>query len=116
MASPWHWIILHWNGWGVNGVVAGLASATTWILARRKEWRDSRREKANAKIDATVFAQIRPVGNYAFSMDSEMIASALSMDRDAIADSLERLEFQGKVTRQAGTLDHPAPFWRAVVR
>ncbi len=116
MTSPWQWIIVHWNGWGVNGVVAAIASGTTWILARRKEWKDSRRAKANAKIDTAVFAQIRPIGNYAPLFDSEMIATALSIDRDAVADSLERLEIQGKVSRQAGTLEHPAPLWSAIIR
>lgn len=116
MTSPLQWIVVHWNGWGVNGVVAAIASATTWILARRKEWKESRREKANRKIDAAVYAQIRPIGNYAFLFDSEMIARALSMDRDAVADSLERLEIQGKVSRQDGTLEHPAPLWSAIIR
>lgn len=116
MTNLWHWIILHWNGWGVNGVVAAIASASTWILARRKEWKDSRREKANAKIDAAVFAKIRPIGNYALCYDSEMIATMLSIDRDAVADSLDRLESRGKVRREEGTLDHPAPLWSAVIR
>jgi hypothetical protein len=116
MANLWHWIAFHWQGWGINGMVAAIASALTWVLARRKEWKDSRKSKAQQRIDTAVWERIRPVSNYAISQDSQMIAEALSLDQDAVGDSLARLEAQGKVRRHEGTLDHPAPYWTAILR
>lgn len=42
---------------------------------------------------------------------TEEIAAKLALAEDVVADSLERLEAKGRVTREDGTLDNPAPYW-----
>jgi hypothetical protein len=44
------------------------------------------------------------------------IAEALSLEKEVVADTLERLETRGKVTNHGGTLDNPAPYWSIVRR
>ena len=87
-----------------------------WFYPSQKEWREGRKNKANARIDAAVWEQIRPIGGVALSQDSEMIANTLSLYQDTVADSLERLEAQSKVRRIEGSSGHPAPYWSANLR
>ena len=126
MGNVWHWIIVHWKGWGINGIVAGVASAITWVLARRKEWKEERREKAEQKLDSkvlkalgerTVWKGPRPtiIGGFP-GVKSDEMAEYLQLDQDAVADSFERLEKRGRATRSKGTINDPGPWWYIVPR
>jgi hypothetical protein len=113
----WKSFLAHWAIPLASWVLGIFVGATfRWFYPSQKEWKAARAERAIAKIDAEVWKQIRPTGSYAISQDSKMIADALSLDQDAVADSLERLEGQGKVWRHGGTLDHPSPYWSPVLR
>ena len=117
MTSLWDTFMNHWAIPLASWVFGTFVGATfRWFYPSQKEWKESQEGKANVRIDSAVWEQIRPVGNYALSQDSQMIAETLSLDQDAVADSLERLEAQGKVRRHEGTLDHPSPYWSAVIR
>jgi hypothetical protein len=117
----WHWITDHWKSWGIYAVILGASNSVTWILARRKdwnEWKASRQAKADKKTDARVFEaldnnglwpQNRPcVGGYCLVWPQEM-SDHLSIDKDAIFDSLERLQTHGN-------MENPAPRWHVIRR
>jgi hypothetical protein len=119
--SLFRWCIDHWTSWGIPTVVASTAAAGTWVLARRTEWKEARRVKADSAVDSQVFRALqnrdlwsapRPTtGAGVCLVRSEEIAEALSLDCDVVADSLERLEAKGRVQNKGGTLDNPAPYW-----
>ena len=44
-------------------------------------------------------------------MKTAEMAKYLKLERDAVVESLERLEMRGRVKRAAGSLNDPAPWW-----
>lgn len=121
-----HSIIDHWKNWGVTAILVGAASAGTWILARRKEWKESRRIKIEHRIESqvlqvlgnpTLWGHKRPMtGAGVPYIRAAEIAEHLCLDGDVVSDSLERLEIRGRVESSNGTFDNPAPYWRIVPR
>jgi hypothetical protein len=126
MENLWHWIIVHWKSWGINGIVAGASSIITWVLARRREWNEDRQSKAESRIDSKVLHAIGSrelwKGSRAMTgagipaVRSAEIAVVLRLDEEVVADSLERLEMRGRVSKDGGTLDDPRPIWLFVPR
>jgi len=124
--SLFRWCIDHWKSWGIPTIFGSIAAAGTWVLARRREWKEARRAKADSAIDSQVFralqnrdlwgAQRPTTGAGDRLVRSAEIAEALSLDWDVVADSLERLEAKGRVRNAGGTLDNPAPYWFALHR
>jgi hypothetical protein len=120
------WGIERWQSWGVPTVVASITASVTWFLARRSEWKEARRAKADSALDSQVFRALqnrdlwgasRPViGAGDRLVRSAEIADALSLECDAVADSLERLESKGRVKNVGGTNDDPSPLWFALHR
>ena len=104
---------------GATGFAGGLIGGTfKWFFPSQKDWKESRKAKAEAKIDAKVFAEIRSLGEKNSSIFvTEQIAERLKITVDEAADSLERLENIGRVQRyNIGTNDHPGPGWRSTFR
>ena len=107
-------------------VVASTAATGAWVLARRTEWNEARRVKANSAVDSQVFRALQNRDLWGASrpttgagdrlVRSAEIAEALSLDCDVVAESLERLEAKGRVRNAGGTLDNPAPYWFALHR
>ena len=120
------WGIERWQSWGIPTIVASITASVTWFIARRSEWKEARRVKADNAVDSQVLRALqnrdlwggaRPVtGAGDRLVRSAEIAETLSLDCDAVADSLERLEAKGRVRNAGGTLDNPAPFWFALHR
>jgi hypothetical protein len=120
------WFTDHWMRWGIPTIVASAPTAGTWILARRREWKEARRAKTDRAVDSRVLGALqdrnlwRPPRPWTGAGDmlvrSAEIAEALSLDCDIVIDSLERLEARGRVRNAGGTLDNPAPYWHVVHR
>jgi hypothetical protein len=120
------WCIDHWKGWSIPTIVGSAVTAATWILARRREWKETRRAKAESAVDSRVLGALQDRNLWAlprpFTGAGDMlvrtaeIAEALSLDCDVVIDSLQRLEAQGRVRNAGGTLHNPAPYWHAVHR
>lgn len=126
MNSLLHSIAENWKSLGITSAVAATASTITWMLARRREWVAARKDKAERKIDALVHQSLqnrefwkgpRPItGSGDFAVRTTELAEALKLENDTVADSLERLEWQGKVRNSGGTLDNPSPYWHILHR
>ena len=116
MTYLWHSFIAHWQVWASWVFGTFIGATFRWLYPSRKEWEDGRKNRENAKIDAAVWKEIRPIGSYVLSQDSRMIANSLALGQDEVADSLERLEAQNKARRLEGSSDHPAPYWEAILR
>ncbi len=116
----WHLFLHHRRAWTFAGVswLFGTVMGETikWFYPSRKEWNESRRLKVEKEIDAKVLRGLRTFGGPSSLHDSEGLAMDLGLDQDAIADSVERLDFQGKAGRVDGDSDHPSPFWTVVRR
>lgn len=118
MVNLWNSIAAHWQSLGINGIVAASASTITWVTTTRKEWKQNREAKREAKTDAQVLGEIRTLcqGNSSIYRTQD-VAKGLNMTIDQTADSLERLEFMGRVQRyDIGTFDQPGPGWRSKFR
>jgi hypothetical protein len=117
MESLWHWTIIHWKEWGINGIVAGAASTITWILARRKEWKEQRRLKAEQRIEERVLdamkgdtSRIFPIRRDKWFQASDL-AKALDLAVDVVFDGLERLERKRRVRRGGTMIPGYPPSW-----
>ena len=120
------WCIDHWKSWGIKGIVGSAVAVCTWFLARRKEWKEARRAKADSLVDSKVIRALQnrdlwpppPVWTVAgdLCVRAAEIAEVLSLDCDAVTDSLERLEARGRVRNAGGTLNNPAPCWHILHR
>ena len=120
------WCIDHWRTWGIPAIVGSAATAGTWLLARRKEWNEARRAKADRAVDSQIIGALqnrdlwgppRPMTGAGDPLvRSAEIASVLSLDCDAVTDGLERLEARGRVRNAGGTLDNPASYWHILHR
>ena len=126
MENLWHQFISHWRAWGINGIVAGAASTITWLLARRKEWKQGRREKTERQLDSAVPKALGnrdlwrgprvQTGAGMWGVKSDEMAEYLKRDQDEVADAFERLEARGRVSRGGGSMMDPAPWWFIVPR
>lgn len=122
----WHQFVAHWREWGINGIVGGAAATIAWILARRKEWKQSKHAKAEQKLDSAILKALdnrtlwkgsRPMtGAGNFGVKSSEMAEHLKLDQDVVTDGLERLEVCGRVMRSDGGMSDPAPWWYIVPR
>ena len=120
------WCIDHWRNWGITTLIASAAAAVTWILARRREWKEAHQVKAEKSVDSRVIRAledrglwdgIRPMtGAGDPAVRSAELAEKLSLDYDVVIESLERLETNGRVRNAGGTLDDPAPYWHVLRR
>jgi hypothetical protein len=57
--NPLRWFIDRWKRWGVPTIVGSALTADTWILARRKEWKEARRAKADSAVDSRVIGDLQ---------------------------------------------------------
>lgn len=120
------WCIDHWKAWGIPAIVTSVVGAGTWLLARRKEWNETRRANAERDLDSQVLQALQNRGLWDTRrgmtgagdplVRSAELAQALSLDCETISDSLERLEARGRVRNAGGTLDNPAPYWHILHR
>lgn len=120
------WVVKESNSWGITAFVASAASTATWIVARRREWKEARRVKFERKIDSKVLealgnpsqsTQPRPMTGTGIPLvRAAEIAEQLSLNLEAVGDSLERLEARSRVVRSGGTFDNPAPYWQITLR
>jgi hypothetical protein len=120
------WCVDHWESWGVTAIIASLAGGGAWLLARRKEWKEARRAKAERAIDDRVIRALqnpdlwagpRPfTGAGDRGVRSTELAEALSLDQEVVIGSLDRLEARGRVRNAGGTLGNPAPYWHILHR
>lgn len=120
------WCIEHWKKWGVTTLIASTVGAATWILARRREWKEGREAKAEKSVDSQVIRALEDRGLWGGTramtgagdpaVRSAELAEKLRLDRDVIVESLERLEAKGRVRNAGGTLDDPSPSWHILRR
>ena len=121
MEDLWHLITLHWKDWGIPTISAVAGGVFVWFFPNRKEWREERQAKTEKRIDSKV---LKALGNRELwkgpramtgagipAVRSAEIAEVLNFDEDAVADSLERLAWQGRADKDSGTLDDPRPIW-----
>lgn len=132
------WIIQQWKLISSIAVVVG--GVVIWTYKARKARADAlaaeslrRREEAVAlqvssavSVDKEVLQALantdlwkgpRPMtGGGVPAVRAAEIATHLRLQVDLVADSLERLENDGKVREHGGTLDNPAPYWTIVRR
>jgi type II secretory pathway component PulF len=121
-----HWVIDHWKQWGITATIVGITNIATWFLAQRKEWKEARRTKREKKIDAKVLEALESAHSWSESklmtgsgiiyVRSLELAQHLSMDKEAVADCLERLESRARVERGDGSMSDPSPVWRIIPR
>jgi hypothetical protein len=111
MGNLWHSFILHWRVWALSGVAwlfgTFVGAAFKWRYGSYKEWNAERKEKRERAVDSRV---IQAMKNFDLWKTAEM-AKYLKLERDAVVESLERLEMRGRVKRAAGSLNDPAPWW-----
>ena len=91
------------------------------ITSASKMVRDFFRSRRSGQIDAKVLETVanrslwttpRPfTGGGELAVRAGEIAEVLSLSPDVVADSFERMETEGKVRQQGGTLSNPAPYW-----
>jgi hypothetical protein len=93
-----------WAPW-VAAVPAagGLFAGLQWFYRHVRKWR-------LAALDRRVLAALGSVWNC--GLDANQLAEVLSRKKEAILDSLKRLELNGKVVCNEGSLSHP-PSWFA---
>jgi len=111
----------------------GLREAEPVIKVRNTEFRrltddeptgdkQFRQELLDAKVldalaERSLWKGSRPImGSGESLVRAGEMAERLGLAPDLVADSLERLEAQGKVRRFDGTLANPAPYWTVVRR
>jgi hypothetical protein len=124
MTHLWDSFIAHWVNWVIPfatwifGTVMG--ATFRWFYPSRKEWEEQRRCKAEDSADSTILNAIRdeklwgaPVpGQRRFQ--AAQIAGVLTLDVEAVRESLERLEARGKVRRGGTNVPSLPPFWMVV--
>jgi hypothetical protein len=62
-------------------------------------------QRSDAKV-------IEFLSKHDFVWTSQMIADGLAQDREAVVDSLQRLEARGRVLTGSGTTDNPSRTYR----
>src|SRR5579864_3487444 len=93
------WCIEHWRSWGIPTIVGSGVAAGTWLLTRRKEWKEARQTKADSAVDSKVIQTLQDrdlwcgprrvmTGAGDPGVRSAEIAEALSLDRDVVIESL----------------------------
>jgi hypothetical protein len=105
MTNIWNWVVS-----GSAGFVGGLLGGTfKWFFPSRRDWNENRKAKADQKVDSKVLGAIgdyklwtgaRPMTGAGIPViQAQEIAEVLNLDLDTVADSLERLRFHGRVSK-----------------
>jgi hypothetical protein len=142
-SAAWPWIVQHWKLWGISSIVVAALGAVKRIYDIRKARADAlaaetarkreqialqeiqRNSQPESRVDARVIealangdswgkGPITGAGDRLLRVTE--IAQALSLTKDIVVDSLERLEAERKVKQHGGTLDNPAPYWSILRR
>ena len=122
MAKLWNYVLSHWGislcSWLFGNVTGGVF---VWLYPNRKAWKQERREKKEQKIDSRVLTAMadpalwkgsRPMtGAGIRPVKSGEMAEFLELTQEEVANSFERLEEHGRVTRGKGSMDDPSPWW-----
>ena len=103
MANFWHWVAVNWGPLGIGACIGGVFSIFVWFKPNYKELKIERQEKAEKKLDAKV---LRILGDNQI-WKSARIAEVLSVDRENVIESLDRLEMRERVRSDSGTMDDP---------
>ena len=121
------WCIEHWKNWGITTIIATAAAAGAWLLARRREWKEARRAKAERTRGFPGSSSLgRPkslrgtrgmTGGGDPLVRSRELAETLCLDYEKVAvDSLKGLEARGWLRDAGGTLEDPTPSWHVLRR
>ena len=116
MSKLWSLVVRYWKELGIS--VPTAIGALVWIHGKYKAQRQKRLDsKVLEALGNHVWSRNRPVsgGGETFVRASE-IAELLGLGRDVVAESLERLQTQGKVKMSDGTLADPTPYWFIIRR
>jgi hypothetical protein len=124
MTSLWNSFVAHWVNWVIPVVtwIFGTVMGATfrWFYPNRKEWEDQRRRKVEEATDSRILNAIRDEKLWGTSVPGQrrfqavQVASVLSLNVDAVRESLERLEAKAKVRRGGTNLPSLPPFWMVV--
>ena len=109
----WRLCFEHWRAEGIT-ILAAILAGRRWLHARRNKALDSKILEALQNHDLWREPRVKIAG-FPLVWTAEL-GEVLSLDCDVVADTLERLEKQGRVKRENGNLDNPAPRWHIVRR
>jgi hypothetical protein len=119
MEPIWHAIVSHWSVWTISGAfgfVGGLiASAFRWRWPSWKEWTAERKTKRDKDIDLMIMVHLDSLKPNTGSV-TERIAEALSLDRDVVIESLDRLETKERIRNGGRTVDGSHTVWYSLHR
>jgi len=142
--APWPWIVQHWKLWGIPSIAVAVAGAMKRVYDIRKARADALAAETARKREQITLQEIQRNSQQEHStVDARIIealangaswgkgpmtgagdrllrvteiAQALSLTKDVVVDSLERLEAERKVKQHGGTLDNLAPYWSILRR
>ena len=133
-SAAWPWIVQHWKLWGISSIAVAVAGAMKWVYVIRKARADALAAETERKRGQIALQEIHNSQQEHSTVDARVIetlangaswgkdpmtgagdrllrvneiAETLSLGKDVVADSLERLEAERKVKQHGGTLDNP---------
>jgi hypothetical protein len=113
MTNVWNWIVVNWGplgiGTGIGAALTGIFNLLKWKYPSGTEWKRARLDLKNKALDARIIQALYEHGNWRSSRGMtgagmpltriSELAIHLNVDRDAVEESLSRLE----VRRRVGT-------------
>jgi hypothetical protein len=116
MTQIWHWLITNWGPLGIGaGIGAFLTAAFNlfkWKYPSGTEWNRAKQEKKDRDLDSKVLQTLidyklprssRGMTGAGMPLTrSAEISAYLEVDRDAVEDSLSRLEMRRRVKSDGG--------------
>jgi len=112
------WSVEHWS------VITSVIGFGGWILTLRSKQQALKQVKNEKDIDSKVIEALENrqppsqimTGAGEVVVWAQELADYLSLDKDEVFDSLERLENAGRVRRSDGNMQNSAPRWNIIRR
>jgi hypothetical protein len=102
---------------GLSVSVSSACAAWAWLFKKFKSQREKLRDSKVLEALGGQWTGNRPfTGAGETGVRAAEIAERVSLGRDEVADSLERLAVQRKARKGEGTLSDSAPYWYPVRR
>lgn len=112
------WSVEHWS------VITSVIGFGGWILTLRSKQQALKQVKNEKGTDSKIIEALENrqppsqvmTGAGEVVVWAEELADYLSLGKDEVFDSLERLEAAGRVRRSGGNMQNPAPRWNILRR